>query len=364
MNYGAEDRLAANALVTRVLGQIDGYTINDARGRDAGIRHVLYAAADILVEAARSGQTAPAGDDLLRASLARAEWTPKKWARATKAARALVEDAIRMMVEELWPSPDGPDGDRADIPDAAGQEHPDELVAVTLRDMERIGYAEGAIVSKAPVLMRLLRCSAGLVTEAARSGRPVGGDAASTAAVVDRARAELGMTEVAFARIPLRGRIALETAVYFANERCRALAQQAKSDAETAEQEEIDRAVGSVLRQYRHNAGTLGPAAADSWAEADIAREASRIAPPLPDSRHPDWQRVHDAIRRKFNRFVMHVPDDEKLTDGDYQVWIKGWDCWVPARIEREGLTWKLPIGRVSAVGIDDIVAAVRPLAA
>jgi len=256
MNHETEDRLEANGLVLRVLGQIDSHAITDARGRDAGIRLVLYAAADILVEAARSQQAVPAGDDLLRESLARAEWTPKKWGRATKAARALVEDAIGMMSAICQPSPDGPDGARAEAPEPAD------------------------------------------------------------------------------------------------------------ADDDLPPQEEIDKAVGSVLRQYRYNAGTLGPAAADSWAEADIAREASRIAPPLPDSRHPDWQRVHDAIRRKFNRFVMHVPDDEKLPDGNYQVWIKGWDCWVPARIEREGRTWKLPIGRVNGVGIERTVAAVRPLAA
>lgn len=257
MNYGREDRQAATSLVMRVLEQIDGHTnaISDARGRDAGIRHVLYAAADILVEAARSGQAAPAGDELLRESLARAEWTPKKWARATKAARALVEDAIGMMAAICQPSPDGPDGARAEAPEPAD------------------------------------------------------------------------------------------------------------ADDDLTPQEEIDKAVVSVLRQYRYNAGTLGPAAADRWAEEDIAREASRIAPHFHDRPNPAWQRVHDAIHRKFNRFVMHVPDDEKLPDGNYEVWIKGWGCWVPARIEREGRTWKLPIGRVNGIGIERTVAAVRPLA-
>lgn len=109
MNYEAEDRLGANGLVSQVLGQMDSHGITDAHGRDAGVRQVLYAAADILVAAGRSGQTLPAGEDLVRESLARAEWTPKKWARVTAATRALVEEVIRRMAA-IQAAEDNPDG--------------------------------------------------------------------------------------------------------------------------------------------------------------------------------------------------------------------------------------------------------------
>lgn len=129
-------------------------------------------------------------------------------------------------------------------------------------------------------------------------------------------------------------------------------------------QEEIDAAVAKILRQYGYNAGTLGGKAAEHWAEADIAREASRLAPHFADKPNPAWQLVHDAIRRRFNRFVVHVDDTQRMPDGDCEAWIKGWHTWVPARIERDGKTWKLPIGRVSGEHIPNMVVAVRPLAA
>lgn len=58
---------------------------------------------------------------------------------------------------------------------------------------------------------------------------------------------------------------------------------------------------------------------------------------------------------------MIHLDDGEPMSDGEYEVRIRGWNSWVPARIERDGRTWKLPIGRVSADGIDSTVAAIRP---
>lgn len=117
-------------------------------------------------------------------------------------------------------------------------------------------------------------------------------------------------------------------------------------------QEQIDTAVASVLRQYRHNVGTLGASAADSWAERDIAREACAIAPNTNIGRHPDWQRVHDAIRQRFNRFTIHIDDSQPIPSGECEVWIKGSSKWRRARY-----------GADSTLHLDS-VAAIRPLAA
>lgn len=242
--------------------------------------------------------------------------------------------------------------DRLVVPEPAEQESPDELVAATLRDLEKLRDPSAEIVTSTPVLRKLLRCAAYLLTEAARSGQPVKGDAGSIIAVTYRARDELGMTGGDFARIPPKSRIALETAVYFAAERCRALFQMAPPNAKAAELARIDAATASVLRQYRHNVGTLGTAAADSWAAADIAREACRIAPNTDVGRHPDWQRLHDAIRQRFNRFVVHIDDSQLIPYGECEVWFKGDDYWQTARYE--------PGGSLNL----DSVAAIRPLSA
>lgn len=138
-----------------------------------------------------------------------------------------------------------------------------------------------------------------------------------------------------------------------------------ETDDEAALEDGMAESVSAVLRQYRFNARALTGDAALDWARADIAREASHLVPPDADGeRTPAWQRVHDEIRQRFNRFVLHLDDSEPLPDGAYEVRIRGWSGnWVPARIEREGRTWKLPIGRVSAANINNMVAAVRPAA-
>lgn len=136
------------------------------------------------------------------------------------------------------------------------------------------------------------------------------------------------------------------------------------ADEEAALEGDVAESVTAVLRQYRHNARALGGGAADDWAKAHIASETDRLVPQEDDGEWSQaWQRVHDEIRRLFNRYVVHVDDGELMPDGDYEVFIKGWTAWAPARIENGGRTWKLPVGRVSADGIESTVAAIRPAA-
>lgn len=138
-----------------------------------------------------------------------------------------------------------------------------------------------------------------------------------------------------------------------------------REDAEAAALEEgMAESVTTVLRQYRHNARALSSATADSWARAQIAEEASRLVPPDADGeRTPAWQRVHDEIRRRFNRFVIHVDDSEPLPDGSYEVFIKGWGGWTPAIVRSGGKTLALPNGWNWNMDTTTMVAAVRPAA-
>ncbi len=123
--------------------------------------------------------------------------------------------------------------------------------------------------------------------------------------------------------------------------------------------------VTAVLRQYRFNARVLSGDAAHDWARGQIATEASRLVPPDADGeRTPAWQRVHDEIHRRFNRFVIHIDDSEPLPDGEYEILIDGGSGrWLTVRIEREGRTWDLPMGRVGADWIVRDVLAIRPAA-
>ncbi|MBP0439915.1 hypothetical protein [Tianweitania sediminis] len=127
-------------------------------------------------------------------------------------------------------------------------------------------------------------------------------------------------------------------------------------------QEEIDKATAAVLRQYRYNASTISGASALAWADADIEREAAAIARGR-RMRKAEARRVHTALRRRFNRYMVHVDDSQPLPDGPCEVWMKDSKDWVPACIERRGETWTLPIGRVSREIAEKSVLAVRPAA-
>lgn len=136
----------------------------------------------------------------------------------------------------------------------------------------------------------------------------------------------------------------------------------APEDGNTPSDEALAESVTAVLRQYRYNARALTGDAAVDWAKVQIASEANRLVPT--NATDEVWHRVHNEIGRRFKRFVIHLDDSEPLPDGEYEVRIRGWgDNWVPARIEREGRTWNLPIGRVSAANINNMVDAVRPAA-
>jgi hypothetical protein len=144
-----------------------------------------------------------------------------------------------------------------------------------------------------------------------------------------------------------------------------AIAEFEREDTEAAVLEEgMAESVTAVLRQYRCNARALSGDAADSWAKAQIADEASRLVPPGPNGeRTAPWQRVHDEIRRRFNRFVIHIDDSEPLPDGSYEVFIKGWSGWTPAIVRSGGKTLALPNGWNWNMDTTTMVAAVRPAA-